>query len=240
MGLGDSLKKFAKSKVNEMLTADSDKRTDAAASADAAQSQAKSDLGETLLRTAFPKLGEMADKQETNRAARQAAEEQERREEILSLPVATVQLSVAGHVTDNWSGQLHYAWNDISPNEPDATDPYADKPMVWFELFSEDTARPDLGGLLLTHWSFQIPGYHGDGTYDLTAIAREREAAGAALTYEEWAMDFANADDSSFYFYSEAGQSTLTVSEGGQKLSVVIAMSGAIGDLTATAEISRV
>ena len=150
-----------------------------------------------------------------------------------------MQLSVTGHVTAQWSGQLHWARNDISPNEPDPTDPYADKPLVWFELFSEDTARPDLGGLALTHWSFQIPGFHGDGTYDLTAIAREREAAGAAPDYLEWAMDFANSDDSSFYFYVEAGQSTVTVSEGGKKLAAVIAMGGALGDLIATATIAR-
>jgi hypothetical protein len=240
MGFGDSLKKWAQSKATEMLTADGQKRSDAAASADAAESQAKSDLGETLLRTAFPKLGEMADKQEADRVAREQAEEQERRDEIASLPLASVQLSVTGHVTAQWSGQLHWSWNDILPNEPDPTDPYADKPLVWFELFSEDTARPDLGGLALTHWSFQIPGYHGDGTYDLTAINREREAAGAAPDYLEWAMDFANSDDSSFYFYVDAGQSTVTVADGGTKLSVTIAMSGAVGELIATAEISGV
>ena len=92
-------------------------------------------LGEQLLRTAFPKLGEWADKQD------------------------------------------------------------ADKPLVWFELFSEDTARPDLGGLALTHWSFQIPGFHGDGTYDLTAIAGQREAAGAAPEYLEWARPDRDGDD---------------------------------------------
>ena len=108
---------------------------------------------------------------------------------------------VQGHATAQWSGQLHWARNDISPNDPDPTDPYADQPLVWFELFAEDTARPDLGGVGLTHWSFQLPGFLGDGTYDLTAINREREAAGAALEYLEWAMDFANGDDSSFYFY---------------------------------------
>ena len=145
---------------------------------------------------------------------------------------------MTGHVTAQWSGQLHWARNDITPNEPDPTDPYADKPLVWFELFSEDTARPDLGGLALTHWSFQIPGFHGDDTYDLTAIAREREAAGAAPEYLEWAMDFANSDDSSFYFYVEAGQSTVTVSEGGKRFAAVIAMSGALGDLIATATIA--
>jgi hypothetical protein len=239
MGFGDSLKKWAQSKATELVTADSDKRADAAASAEAAGSQAKNDLGESLLRAAFPKLGEMADKQESNRVARELAEEQERRDEIASLPLASVQLSVTGHVTDQWFGQLHLAWNDVAPNEPDATDPYADRPLAWVELYSEDTARPDLGGLLLTHWSFQIPGYHGDGTYDLTAIAHEREAAGAAPEYLEWAMDFANADDASFYFHAGAPASSVTVSEGGKKLSVVLGMSGATGDLTATATITR-
>ena len=239
MGFGDSLKKWAQSKATEMLTADGQKRDSAAASADAAESQAKSDLGETLLRTAFPKLGEMADKQEAAKSAKEQAEEQERREEVLSLPVVSVQLAVAGHVTAQWSGQLHLGWNDISPNDPDPTDPYADKPLAWVELFSEHDKQPDLGGLLLTHWSFQIPGYHGDGSYDLQAIAREREAAGGAPEYLEWAMDFANADDASFYFYTDGGPSSVTVSDGGKTLSVVVSMSGARGDPTATATITR-
>ena len=239
MGLGDSLKKWATSKATELLTADSTKRDDAAASADAAESQAKSDAGEQLLRAAFPKVGEWADKQEADKSARELAKEQEERDEIAALPLAEVQLSVSGHATGQWSGRLHCAWNDISPNEPDTTDPYSDKPLVWFELFSEDTARPDLGGLLLRHWGFQLPGYHGDGSYDLTAIAQEREAAGAAPEYLEWAMDFDNSDDASFYFHPGAPQSTVAVTEGGTKLSVVIAMSGARGDLTATATISR-
>ena len=221
-----------------MLTADSGKRESAAASADAAESQAKSDLGETLLRTAFPKLGEMADKQEADRTAREAAEEQERRDEIASLPLATVQLSVTGHVTGQWSGQLHWARNDVSPNEPDPHRPVRRQAagLVRAVLRGHRASRPRRAGL--THWSFQIPGYHGDGTYDLTAIAREREAAGAALEYLEWAMDFANSDDSSFYFYADAGQSTVTVSEGGKRLAGTIAMSGALGELIATATIA--
>lgn len=240
MGFADSLKKWAQSKATELVTADSDKRENAAASADAAEEQARSDLGETLLRTAFPKLGEMADRKEADQLAREQARDQARRDEISALPLAQVQLAVTGHVSAQWSGQLRLSWQDVAPSEPDPTDPYANKPTVWVELFAEDAARPDLGGLALTHWGFQLPGYTGDRTYDLTAIAREREAAGSALTYEEWAMDFANSDDSSFYFYADApGQASVTVSEGGRKLSVVIGMSGAIGDLTATATISR-
>jgi hypothetical protein len=242
MGFGDSLKKWATSKATELLTADSQKRDDAAASADAAESQARNDVGEQLLRTAFPKVGEWADKQEADQAARERARDQEERDEIASLPLAEVQLSVTGdYATGQWTGRLHLAWHDIAPGEPDpgnpSQDPYLTKPTAWVELFAEDTARPPIGDLSLTHWSFQIPGYTGDGTYDLTAIAKEREPA--ALTYEEWAMDFADAEDSSAYFYVDAGQSTVTVADGGRKISATIAMSGARGALTATGEITR-
>jgi hypothetical protein len=108
---------------------------------------------------------------------------------------------------------------------------------VSVELFAEDADRPAFGEFSLTHWGFQIPGYTGDGTYDLTAIAREREPA--ALTYEEWGLDFANCDDCSAYFFVDAGQSTVTVADNGRTISAMIAMSGARGALTATAEITR-
>ena len=243
MGIGDSLKKWAQSKATEMLTADSGKRDSAAASADAAEQQAKSDVGEQLLRTAFPKLGEFADKQEADRAAREQAREQERRDEIASLPLATVQLSVTGQ---RQRAVVRPASPRLERRPAGAARPglpldrsLRDKPLAWIELFAEDDKRPVLGGLELTHWGFQIPGYAGDGSYDLTAIAREREAAGAALDYLEWAMDFANADESSLYFYAEAGPSSITVADGGKRLSVSISMGGTQGDVTATAEITR-
>lgn len=241
MGLGDSLKKWAQSKATEMLTADSDKRDSAAAAADSAEQQAKSDVGEQLIRTAFPQVGEWADKQEADKLAREQARDQQECDEIAALPLATVQLSVTGdYATGQWSGQLHLAWKEIPAETPDpeypSSDPYSAKPGVSVDLFAEDAARPPIGELALTHWGFQIPGYTGDGTYDLTAIAKEREPA--ALTYEEWGMDFADADDSSAYFFVDAGQSTVTVAEGGKKISVSIAMSGARGALTATGEIS--
>jgi hypothetical protein len=243
MGFGDSLKKWASSKATEMLTADSDKRENAAASADAAEQQAKDDVGETLMRTAFPQVGEWADKQEAAKVAKEQAREQQWRDEIAALPLAEVQLSVSGETTGQWTGRLHLAWKDLAPDEPDpeypSTDPYATKPKVWIELFAEDTSQPAIGGRSLKHWSIQIPGYAGDGTYDLTAIAREQEAAGATPSYEDCGMDFAEADDSSFYFHADAGQSTITVTEDGKRLSATIAMTGAIGDLLATAEILR-
>jgi hypothetical protein len=242
MGFGDSLKKWASSKATEMLTADSGKRENAAASADAAEQQARDDLGEKLLRTAFPKVGEWADKQDADQVARERARDQKERDEIAALPLATVQLSISGdYATGRWSGRLHLAWKELLPEQPDpedpSGDPYSTRPGVSVELFAEETARPAFGELALSHWGFQIPGYAGDGTYDLTAIAREREPA--ALTYEEWGLDFANADDSSAYFFVDAGQSTVTVADRGTTISATIAMSGARGALTATGVVTR-
>ena len=191
MGFGDSLKKWASSKATEMLTADGDKRDNAAASADAAEQQAKGDVAETLLRTAFPQVGEWADKQEADKVAKERARVQRERDEIAALPLATVQLSVSGDsATGQWSGRLHLAWQELAPEPPDAEypspDPYATRPGLSVDLFAEDATRPALGELSLTHWGFQVPGYTGDGSYDLTAIAREREAAGAAPEYLDW------------------------------------------------------
>jgi hypothetical protein len=239
MGLGDSLKKWATSKATELITADRQTREGAAESADAAEQQAKNDVGEQLLRAAFPKVGAWADQQKAAAVARDAAAEQQRRDEVAALPLATVTISVTGHVTAMWAGQLHHSWTEVPAGEPDPSDPYADKPQLRLELVAEDEARPNIGGLMLTHWGVQVPGYHGDGSYDLTAIDRERESAGAALDHLDSGMDFANADDASFYFYADAGPSTATVSEGGRRLDLVIAMGGALGDLTATASITR-
>jgi hypothetical protein len=124
MGFGDDLKKWATSKATEMITTDRQNREDSAATADAAESDAKSDLGETLLRAAFPKLGEFADKQQAQQVAREQAAEQERRDEIAALPLAHVDVSVTGHVTAMWSGQLHHSWTDVEPGEPSPDDPY--------------------------------------------------------------------------------------------------------------------
>lgn len=237
MGFGDSLRKWAESKATELLTADSDTRADARASADAAQSQAKADLGEKLVRTAFPRLGELADEQEARRVAREAADEQERLDDIAALPVATVELSLSGAVTGQWTGPLALSWEDVEPSDADATDPYADRPLAWVSLHAEPAVA--VGGMHLRHWSFQLPGFHGDGSYDLTAIAQEREAAGAAPEYLEWSMDFADYDDAQFFFHAGAQQSTVTVADAGRSLSVVMGLTGSMGEVLATATITR-
>lgn len=243
MGLGDMAKQWAKAKATEMLSSDSQKSDAAAASADSTEREAKEQAGEQLLRAAFPKLGEWKDKQEAREAEAAERREQERRDEIAALPTAQVQLSVTGWTTDNWFGALPVRWEVVQPEPPDPEyadpDPYVQRPALSVELLTIEGQRPSLGGHDLVRWGFQVPGYTGDGTYDLVAIAREREAAGAALTYEEEYLAFADNEESQFYFYSEAGPSSVTVSEGGQRLSLTISMSGAIGELKATAQVTR-
>jgi hypothetical protein len=187
------------------------------------------------------KLQEMAEQQKERDHQREIEKAVEREAEIRSLPTAQVQLTATGWTTGQWSGLMHYAWNEISPGEPEPEnkDPYATKKLLWFELFAGHGEEPVLGGHKLTHWSFQVAGWEGDGTYDLAAIAQQREAAGWSSDYLEWAIDFADGDDSSFYFYTGSGPSTLTVSDGTKRFSVSISASGALGDLKLDAEITR-
>jgi hypothetical protein len=242
MGLGDMAKKWAKDKATELLSADSAKSDAAGSRADDTEREARSSVGEQLLRTAFPKLGEMTDEQdEKNRKAAEDSD-RERREEIASLPVAQVQLSFSGWATGQWSGPMHYGWNEIAADERDPThpdpDPYAAKKLLWFELFAPEGEGPRIDGHELVHWSFQIAGWIGDGTYDLTAIAQEREAAGWSSDYLEWALDFSDAEDMTFYFHTGSGPSSATVADDTSRFSVSINTSGAYGDLTAAAEIT--
>ncbi len=242
IGLGDLAKQWAKSKATEMLSSDSQKAASAEAEADTAERQAKDDASEGLMRAAFPGLAKWKDKQEENQ--RQAEEDrlQKLRDEIAALPVAQVQIRVTGFAEDAWFGPMHLRWEVITPEAPDPEytdpDPYAYRPYLSIELHPQAGNAVSLGAHSMARWSFQVPGYTGDGTYDLAAIAREREAAGAALTYEESYLELADNPDY-FYFYSEAGPSTITVSDGEQRLSLTMGMSSAGGDLNATAEISR-
>jgi hypothetical protein len=243
MGLGDLAKNWAKAKATEMLSSDSNKSDAAAQQADAVEQEAKDDATHQLLRSAFPKLGEWEDKQKQREQAAVEERAQKHRDEIAALPTADVQLRATGWTSDSWFGSLPLRWEVLQPEAPDPEytdpDPYAHKPALAVELATVEGQRPSLGGHDMVRWGFQIPGYTGDGTYDLSAIAREREAAGAALDYLDWVMEFADSDDSGFYFYSEAGPSTVTVSDGEKRLSVSISMSGAIGELAASAEITR-
>lgn len=242
MGLGDLAKQWAKSKATELLSSDSQKAASASAQADATERQAKSDAGEQLMRTAFPGLAKWQDKQEENQ--RQAEEDrlQKHRDEIAALPVAQVQMRVTGWAEDAWFGPMHLRWEVITPEEPDPEypdpDPYAHRPYLSVELYPQSGNSVSLSSHQLATWRFQVPGYTGDGTYDLLAIAQERDAAGAAPTYEEDYLDLGE-DSDLFYCYSDSGPWAVTVSEGEQRMSVSMVLTSSIGDMEMTAEIAR-
>ncbi len=184
MGLGDLAKQWAKSKANELLSSDSQKSASASAQADATERQAKSDVGEQVMRSAFPGLAKWQDKQEENQRQAEEAREQKRRDEIAALPVAQVQMRVTGWAEDAWFGPMNLRWEVIAPEVPDPEyadpDPYAYLPHLSVELYPQSGNAVSLESHGLASWRFQVPGYSGDGNYDLLAIARERDAAGAA------------------------------------------------------------
>jgi hypothetical protein len=177
------------------------------------------------------KLQDLAEEQKAKQSQKQVEADQQEQAEIRSLPTAQVQLTASGWMTGQWAGQMHYGWNEISGDGLDK--------LLWFELFAAAGEEPVLDGHRLRHWSFQLYGWHGDGTYDLVDLLRQREATGWSTDFLEWGADFSDADDMGSYFHSGSGPSTVTVSDGGKRFSVSISTSGAYGDLLLGAEITR-
>lgn len=177
------------------------------------------------------KLQDLAEEQKARQNQKEIEADQQEQAEIRSLPTAQVQLTASGWMTGQWAGQMHYGWNEISGEGLDK--------LLWFELFAAAGEEAVLDGHRLRHWSFQLYGWHGDGTYDLVDLLRQREATGWSTDFLEWGADFADADDMGSYFHSGAGPSSVTVSDGGNRFSVSISTSGAYGDLLLGAEITR-
>lgn len=171
-------------------------------------------------------------RQQERRSPKEIEAERERDAEIRTLPTAQVQLTATGWASGRWSGAMHYGWNVISADEHGNT-------LLWFELFAPAGQEPVLGGHRLRHWSFQIYGWAKDGTYDLAAICREREAAGWTTEYLEWAVTFTDSDESRFYFTPDVGPAVVTVSDRTKRFSVSISARGALGDVGLAAEITR-
>jgi hypothetical protein len=242
MGLGDLAKQWAKSKATELLSSDSQKAERASAAADATEREAKDEAGEQLMRAAFPGLAKWQDKQEEHQRQAEADRLQKFRDEIAALPLAQVQMRVTGWAEDAWFGPMHLRWEVITPEGPDPDytdpDPYAYRPYLSVELHPQAGNAVSLASHLLASWRFQVPGYTGDGDYDLLSIAREREAAGASLAYDEAYLEFAE-DMDYFYCYTDSGPWSVTVGEGERRMSVAMVLTSSFGEMTTTADITR-
>jgi hypothetical protein len=242
MGFGDLAKQWAKSKATEMLSGDSQKAASAATRADATEREAKDEAGEQLIRAAFPGLANWKDKQEENQRRTEEDRLHKLRDEIAALPVAQVQMRVTGWAEDAWFGPMHLRWEVITPEGPDPEytdpDPYAYRPYLPVELHPQAGNAVSLGSHRLVSWRFQVPGYTGDGSYDLLAISREREAAGASLAYDEAYLEL-EEDADYFYCYTDTGPWSVAVSDGERRMSVSMMLTSSIGDMTMTADITQ-
>ena len=259
-GIGKIASRWLRSRVTEWTTGDKRTREDADAAADRAERDAKDHAVEEAILTAVPGLRRMKERQEADAAEREAERERRRRAELESRPRAAVELRVDGQFDGGWSGALPTrlevatpdagtgadADDDVDVDDDDDADdeetyvdpdPYATTPTLLVDLTALDGEEPDVGGHRFVSWRFQVPGYHGDGTYDLAAIAAERERAGASPDYVDWDLVVDGNEDEPFYFHADAGPATVTVSEGGRRLDVAMSVSSAVGDATVTASI---
>ena len=195
--------------------------------------------------TAAPGLREFKEKQEAARIARDVREAEERDAELRALPLAGLGLRVSGAIDAELAVNLPTLVRVEQPQPDDESadpssewyDPYAAQPTLVVRISAFDGERPWLGDHQFNEWAIYVPGYHGDGTYDLGAIHREREERNMAPDYLDWYLSIDDAEED-FYFdaYSDA-PGTVTVADGGRSLTVAMTMSGASGALTASANV---
>ena len=256
MGLRDSFenkaKKWALDKANELLgdknaaPAPSPAPTTAGAAAPApvsdeqAVADAQAQVGEKVVRGMFPKLGAWADQQKVELDKQQGAEAAKRRATVAARQVADVKIQLTGSVEGHWWGQLPLRFEvepaKAQPDEFEAKDPFVSTQTLRVELTPQDDARPSIAGHAMASWLVSVPGYTGDASYDLVALNRRREAASFDVPYDDTVLDLGQDTDLQFYFYTDAGPSTVTVA--GQHVTGSISMSGAVGTVVATLEIT--
>jgi hypothetical protein len=243
-GLGGLARRWLKARTEELVTTDRHARENADAVADQAERQARDEMVEQAVYTALPGLKRMKEQSEQAARDREATRFQERQAELAARPLATVRMAIGGAATDRWQGQLP-ALVEVLPPAPVGQDdedgyadpdPYAAEPALHVELAPPAGAEPMIAGAPLRELAFFVPGYAGDGTYDLVASAMARREANAEPDYLDWHLEFVD-DDEGFYFYPDAGPSSVSVTDGGRRIDVAIRLSGARGDLAVRAEI---
>lgn len=243
-GLGSIAGKWLKAKAKELTTTDQQERRHADREGELLEHQAKESAAESAFSTALPGLKDFKDRQEAAESDREQARHEAHEAELRSRGLAGVSLQIRGVFDGELVGHLP-AVSEVRPPEsedPDAdpddewADPYATQPTLWVQLASLADQRPEVGGHRLREWTFAVPGYHGDGTYDLVAVHRAREAVSAAPDYLDWVLSLDEADDD-FYFYADAGPAAVTIGDDGKALDVTMAMGSSAGEITVTAAI---
>jgi hypothetical protein len=244
-GLGRIAGRWLKTKVAELTATDERARGNAAFASEELEREARAEAVEEAVFTAAPALREFKERQEAARIARDVREAEEREAELRSLPLADIGVRVSGAIDAEMAVSLPTLVRVDQPHPDDEAadptsdwyDPYGAQPTLVVRISAFDAERPWLGDHQFNEWAIYVPGYHGDGTYDIGAIHRAREKRNAAPEYIDWYLSIDDAEEDFFFdAYSDA-PGTVTVADGGRSIALAMTLAGATGSLTASANI---
>lgn len=243
-GLGKIAGKWLKAKVDELTTTNHHTRDQSAADAEQAEREAQASATESAVFAVAPGLRELQEKQEAAKISREVAAEEERVAELRARPTAGVGLAVSGVFQGEMSthlpvrAEVQTADADDEANDPTSEwyDPYAHTTLV-VELTALPFEEPTVGGLPFVEWGFSVPGYAGDGVYDLLAIHEDRDRRSMAPDYTDWLLVIDDPEDPYYFNPWEGAPASVTVSAGGKALDVVMTLTSSGGDLTVSGAI---
>jgi hypothetical protein len=221
--LGGLAKRWWKAKKTELLTGNQREREYAETQA----GNARRDLGDKVVSdltfAAVPSLRRWKDNQDAAADRRDA----DARAEILALPQFRLQLQVTGVVSGSASGPVHVR---VEPPEADLDEGERPELRVAIEVPEDGEGAPLVGGQPLLRLCFAIEGYHGPGSYDLSA-----QDDPDPLDYE---CDLGNRDEG-YYWSPEIGPGQIAVGPDERSFDVQLTMAGAAGEITLTARLDH-
>lgn len=220
-GLGGLAKRWLKSRADALLTTNAGTATAAKRREREAREEFREQVSTDVAYTVFPGLRAAAERREQ----RVADAREQQLAELVARPRANVEFAVDGEVSGAWSGRLPCAV-------------HTGDGLLAVEL----TALPDepvsVGGQPLFSWRFVVPGFHGDGVYDLNAIAAEVEQSGASIEYTDYELVLGSPDDP-YLWGPDLGAATVEVAENGRRLDVVLTMGSSGGTVAVSARIEQ-
>lgn len=239
-GLGELAKRWLTSKVKELTTTDRHARDAAEYEAQESSRQFRNDAAGEALMTVIPGLRRLRDRQAELAEAADAERDRRGEDELAARALARVRLSVDGAVTGTWAGEIPAA----VVIEPDASegddDPFGGQPSLVVDLRDASRADMSIGGHPFAGWSFEVPAFTGPGSYDLADSGLARRDAGCEPDYIDWELSLGHEGEA-FYFQPDIGPSRVEVEatdDGGAVLRVDMSLTGAAGQVRATAEIA--
>lgn len=182
--LGGMARRWLRAKKTELLTGNRREREQAEREAyDAQRAIGDAVAGETA-RSLFPALR----RAEERRAQATAEADEQRRAEVAALPRVRARVTVHGAGIDGaWEGEVPVR------AELDEGDP--EPPSLLVELVPLDDVPLPLGGHQFLGVRLRVPGFHGPGGYDLSAILAEHEAAGFGYEAYDWELAIDQRDE---------------------------------------------